>query len=131
VFCNYFVAKPQFWRLWLETCERIYAVAEAFDTELGRQLNAGITYELGTAPAKVFVIERVASMLLATDPRWRVLAYRPATRFSRAPIAAFTKQLIALDALKIAYLTYFQPEYRDTFTHLRLAMINALAKRGP
>lgn len=75
VYSNYFVAKPAFWRLWLEKCEVLFAEAELGTSELGKQLNATAVYGQSQASNKVFLLERIASLLIATQPSWRVKAY--------------------------------------------------------
>jgi hypothetical protein len=120
VYCNYFVARGAFWREWLERCERLFASAERGETALGRALAAPLDYKSQTAPAKTFVVERVASALLATQERWRVRAYDPMQLpFSSSPISALGPELAALDALKLAYLAEGRDQYLDAFFRLR------------
>ena len=120
VYCNYFIARGAFWREWLERCERLFACAERSETALGRALSAPLDYKSQAAPAKVFVMERVAATLLATGERWRVRAYNPMLLpFSSSPISAFGPALAALDALKIAYLAERREQYLDAFFRLR------------
>jgi hypothetical protein len=120
VYCNYFVARGRFWRAWLESCERIFASAERADTALGRALAAPLDYKSQSAPAKVFVVERVASALLATQAHWRVQAYDPMLLpCSSSPISALGAELAALDALKVAYLAVGREQYLQAFFRLR------------
>jgi hypothetical protein len=101
VFCNYLVAKPAFWQQWLETCERIFEVAEAGDTVLGQQLNADVRYENQSAPTKTFIIERMASLLLSTQPAWKVRTFNTMTLpIGSSALGRFAEDLMALDALK-------------------------------
>jgi hypothetical protein len=126
VYCNYFVARWVFWREWLARCERIFLSAEEGATLLGRALAAPLDYKSQSAPAKVFVIERVAAAMLATEARWRVRAYNPLLLpFSQAPISALGAELAALDALKIAYLAEGRAQYLDAFFRLRAQMARA------
>jgi len=106
IFCNFFAAKPAFWREWLAQCERIYRLAEEAATPLGSQLNRTAPHGGGTAPLKVFVIERVATLILWSQPRWVARCYDPALLPpSPAPLAAALSiaDLTVLDALKLAY----------------------------
>ncbi len=120
VYCNYFIARGTFWREWLERCERLFDCAERDDTALGRSLAAPLDYNSQAAPAKVFVMERVASALLATQGHWRVRAYNPMLLpFSSSPISTLGPALAALDALKIAYLVEGRDQYLDAFFRLR------------
>lgn len=120
VFCNYFVARGSFWHEWRERCERVFTCAERGETPLGRALAASLDYKAQTAPAKVFILERVASALLATQAHWRVRAYNPMLLpFSSSPISSLGPALASLDALKIAYLADGREQYLDAFFRLR------------
>jgi hypothetical protein len=120
VYCNYFIARGTFWREWLARCERLFASAERGDTPLGRALAAPLDYKTQTAPAKVFAVERIASVLLATQATWRVRAYNPLLLpFSSSPVSTLGPELAALDALKIAYLAEGREQYLDAFFRLR------------
>lgn len=106
IFCNFFVAKPAFWREWLAHCERIYRLAEESVTPLGRELNQVVAHGAGTAPLKVFVIERVASLILWSQPQWIARCYDPALLpLSPAPFAKTlsSADLSVLEGLKFAY----------------------------
>jgi hypothetical protein len=119
VFSNYFVARPAFWREWLSVTEAMFALCEGTETPLQRELTKSTTYT-GGAQRKVFMIERVASLLLTTQPQWRTKAYDPfafawsATRFSEHPTEAFIS-----DALKIAYREQGFAEYMVAFARVR------------
>jgi hypothetical protein len=130
VYCNYFVAKPEFWKLWLGKCEEIYRVAEEDTTELGHKLNAGISYRDAREPLKIFAIERVASWLLATH-RYAVLAYDP---WSMPPTTAsavkYRKELIQLDALKIAFSLQKSPSYFAEYKELQTRISNVEKKKA-
>lgn len=75
VYSNYFVAKPNFWRTWLAYCEDLFHEAEEGKTALAQYLNADTTHENKLLPCKSFVFERIVSLMLATQPKWRVKAY--------------------------------------------------------
>jgi hypothetical protein len=129
VFCNYFIATGVFWSEWLARCELVFDCAERGDTPLGRALAAPIDYNSQAAPMKVFIIERAASALLATQPRWSVKAYNSMLLpLSRSPISALGPQLAALDALKIAYLSERYEQYKLAFFKLR-AQVLELARK--
>ena len=128
VFCNYFVAKPAFWKVWLGCCEKIFQLCEQGDSALSRQLNTLVKHGSGMSPAKVFVIERVASFMLALDGGWRVKAYNP----MRLPMAASSKvarfkdELCRLDALKIAFCESGYPEYIQAFNEIRAEVLELI-----
>jgi hypothetical protein len=120
VFCNFFVAKPKFWRAWLGKCELIFGIAEAGTTALAARLNASTTHDGGGVPAKVFVIERIASLMLATEKHWKATAYNPMSLpWSQSHLVQFRLEMAFLDALKIAYAGQGHPQYLEAFHQLR------------
>jgi len=124
VFCNFIVAKPKFWRVWLALCELIFEVAEKNCTTLGASLNAGTNHDGKIAPNKVFMIERVASLILSTQADWKVKAYNPLLLpFSPALISRFPRELLQLDALKIAAVSQGYPQYLSMFSQLRQTLL--------
>jgi hypothetical protein len=129
VFCNYFIAKGAFWGEWLARCERIFHCAERGDNPLGRALGGQVDYNSQHAPIKVFIIERAASALLATQPRWSVKAYNSMLLpYSGSNISVLGAELAALDALKIAYLTESHEQYLQSFFRLRAQFAQSLRK---
>ncbi|MDR2188544.1 MAG: hypothetical protein LBE62_10920 [Azonexus sp.] len=103
IFCNYFLARPAFWRHWLAKAEMIFALAEKDDTPLGQQLNAACTYgNVKSFPIKVFFIERLASLLLATERQWQTRFYEPlALSFDRFFYSGKAlKDLLTLNVIK-------------------------------
>jgi hypothetical protein len=119
IFCNYFAAKPAFWRAWLEVCEQLFVLAEGGTGEIGGQLNSPSNYD-GNVQRKVFVMERIATFLLATENRWKTKASNP-FRFSASSSAGskFHLEAVLSDALKVAYTEHPLPEYRDAFIFVR------------
>ena len=122
VFCNYFVATAAFWRRWLAVNEVLFSVAEAGASGLAQLLNSPIAYGNGFAQAKVFVQERVVSLLLLGERQWRVRHYDPLhLPMSGSIVSPYSADLLVLDALKTAaiehgshrYLTLFR-QFRDT-----------------
>jgi len=114
IFCNFFVAKAPFWAEWLRGCERIFEVAERADTPLAEGLNRVVIYGAWTAPAKVFVIERVASLLLCSQSRWKAAA----PDLSSFRVEA-NPELLVLDALKIACSETGKQTYLTVYRQLR------------
>src|SRR6185312_15473260 len=122
IFCNYFVAKPGFWSEWLRQCERTYQLAEECLTPLGQELNRVVTHGAGTAPLKVFVIERVATLLLWAQRQWVVRSYDPAQLpLSPSPLARLLSiaDLSILDALKVAYERTGLERFLSLYAQLR------------
>lgn len=124
-FCNFFVASPRFWRQWLAVSESIFAQAENPAAPLAAALNRDVPHDRDIAPCKVFVIERVASFLLARQP-WRVsMDARAAMPLGSRPL------LLRLDALKVAYARDRRPEQLAQYRELRRQVVTALsAMRG-
>jgi len=130
VFCNYFLAKAEFWREWFARAERIFECAEQGASELAEDLNKAVHYGPQTAPAKVFVIERVVCALLATQAHWKVRAYNSMLLpLSGSAISAMRLELCALDALKIAYQAEPREPYLEAFFQLRARFAASTPKR--
>ena len=133
VFCNYFVAKPRFWMAWFDKCERLFSAAEKAETTLGERLNFAAQYKnemREKVQAKVFVLERVATLLLATQPDWKVTACHPAlVPFVNAPLAGYLQELKQLDALKIAAITQRSQQHIEAFTTLRDHLVQNLGRK--
>ncbi|HZF80521.1 MAG TPA: hypothetical protein VEZ89_12105 [Rubrivivax sp.] len=127
VFSNYFVARPAFWREWLALNEQLFAICEGPDSPLRQRLVQATTYP-GAAQRKVFLMERMASYLLATQARWRSVAANPfnfawsTSRLSQFPLDAFVS-----DALKIAMREQGYPEYMRAFSDVRQRFMRARA----
>ncbi len=119
IFCNYFAAKPSFWRPWLKIGEELFDLTERGEGDLAEQLNAVSNYG-GGLRRKVFVMERIATFLLTNENRWRAKASNP-FRFCASPSATarFHLEAVLSNALKVAYTVQPLPEYRDAFAFLR------------
>jgi hypothetical protein len=127
VFCNYFVAKPRFWRAWLAMCERLFDAVEAGSSDLAQALNANVDHLGGAAPTKVFVIERVASLLLTLRRDFKVRAFDPVQMPKALPsMNAMQAELCLMDALKIAYSVQPNDAYLGQFARLRSQIVERL-----
>jgi hypothetical protein len=117
VHSNYFIARPRFWRAWLAITEQLFAIAETPGDSLGARLCAPTHYRgRRDVQMKIFLMERVATWMLITNPGFRARARDPFVARSRVyklPVA------IICDALKIAYATQGRRQYRDVFLLLR------------
>jgi hypothetical protein len=114
VYSNYFLAKPRFWRAWLEVTEQLFEIAESPSGELGAALRRTTSYRgERNVQMKVFIIERIATFLLARERRFEVRARDPfaaRSRLYKVPGA------IVCDALKRAYDTQERrAQLRDLF----------------
>jgi hypothetical protein len=130
-FSNYFVARPAFWREWLAINEAMFAICEGPATPLQRALTLQTTYQGpgGGVQRKVFLQERVASLILATQAQWRSVAHDPfgmgwsTSRFREHPQEAFVS-----DALKRAYRDTGWPHYMQAFAQVRQAFLRPVAQ---
>jgi len=117
VHSNYFIAKPRFWRAWLAITEKMFALAESPDDSLGKELRTPTAYRGSRdVQMKIFVMERIATWILVTDPTFRSSVRDPfaaRARFYKLPLA------IVCDALKIAYVTQGRGQYKDVFLLVR------------
>jgi hypothetical protein len=136
VFSNYFIAKPAFWREWLALNEALYAICEGPGASDEAALKAGFTRPTsysgpaGAAQRKVFVMERAASLILATQPAWRSRAHNPygfgwsTTRLREHPTEAYIS-----DALKMAWRDQRHPQYMQAFMAVRERFRNGTLPR--
>lgn len=117
VHSNYFVATPRFWRAWLGITERLFAIAESSDDPLGEALRLPTTYRgRRDVQMKIFLMERVATWLLVTDPGFVCRVRDPfaaGARVYKLPAA------LVCDALKIAYVSQGRGQYKDVFLMVR------------
>jgi hypothetical protein len=117
VHSNYFIAKPRFWRAWLAVTETLFAIAETAQDPLGKELRAPTAYRgRNDVQMKIFVMERIATWILLSDPSFRAAVRDPfaaRSRFYKLPVA------IICDALKIAYVTQGRGQYKDVFLFVR------------
>jgi hypothetical protein len=117
VHSNYFIAKPRFWRAWLKITEQMFAIAEAAEDPLGGELRTPTEYRGSrNVQMKIFLMERIATWILATDASFKPRARNPfvaRSRIYKLPVA------IMCDALKIAYSTQGREQYKDVFLMLR------------
>jgi len=122
VFCNYFVARPAFWRAWLALADTLWQVCEGPATPLQAELTAGAT----GVQLKVCIQERLASLLLVMQPRWRSAAADP-YRHGRWPTEALRADptdAIVSDALKHALSQQGWPEFANAFGTIRQRVIS-------
>jgi hypothetical protein len=109
--CGCMVAKPRFWRQWLAISDQVFDIAQASADELGRALSSYVSYrERGAVQMKVLIMERIATLILATDSTFAVRVHRPvltSRQVGKSPLA------IVSDALKIAHRAQALSQYQD------------------
>ena len=117
VHSNFFIARPRFWRAWLAVTEQLYAIAETAGDPLGDLLRAPTHYRGSVGvQMKIFLMERVATWILCTDPSFEAWVRDPfaaRSRFYKLPVA------LICDALKIAYVIERRGQYKDVFMLVR------------
>lgn len=119
VFSNYFVARPAFWRRWLEINERLFAICEGTASELRDALLWSTSYT-GAVQRKVFLMERIASFILTVEPIWRVKSYNTFDcAWSASRLNQFRDEAVLSDALKIAMKEQGFHDYIEVFGRLR------------
>lgn len=127
VFSNYFVARPAFWREWLKLNEALYALCEGEPTPLQQALTLKTTYPGPGGEGvqrKVFLQERAASLILATQPQWRSVPHDPfGMGWSMSRLRQFPHDAFASDALKRAWRDTGWPEYLQAFGALRQKLL--------
>lgn len=127
IFCNFFVAKPSFWKAWLEKCELIWTESEEKSSPIAKGLNAIAEGHDSPASIKTFVIERIASLILATNSGWKAIAYNPLELpFSNGLISKERNALIQMDALKMAYAINGRIEYLNLYKSIVNLVIQKL-----
>lgn len=120
VFSNYFVAKPRFWRVWFKITESIFEMAEDVNHPLHSALNAGTSYREGSHQ-KVFLVERIASLLLTLQPDWRA-ASADTFSFAWSSFQSFHAKrewAYQSDALKMAFRESGHPQYMEAYQSIR------------
>jgi hypothetical protein len=130
VHSNYFIAKPRFWRAWLEVTEAMFRFAENPDDPLGKELCTPTPYRgRMNVQMKIFVMERIATWILVVNGSFVARVRDPfaaRARFYKLPVA------LVCDALKIAYVTERRGQYKDVFLMVRnlRKFLNLLVRVG-
>ena len=119
---NYIIAKPNFWRRWLHFADRLFAIAES-DTPLGKILSGDTTYGPKAIAFKVFIQERLAPVLLATE-KFKVIApdqsqYRPLFEHLFHNNLRTRRTLQTCDLLKERFCASGDQQYLDTYYKLK------------
>lgn len=125
VFSNYFVAKPEFWREWFALTEALFVIAEDVQHPLFSALNHNTTYG-ENARRKVFLSERLASLLLYLRPQFKVSVSNPfLTGWSMSKFRKHPEDAYINDALKLAFKELGFPQYMDAYRLMREKIRNS------
>ena len=129
IFCNFFVAKKVFWKIWLKNCEMIFKIAESNTSELAMALNANTNHDSHGAAVKVFVIERIASSLAAAGKIKTIKSFDPMSLpLAGSKISIYRDDLLILDALKLAYDYTQNSHFINAFYLHRSFLLSKLEK---
>ena len=124
VFSNNIVAKPVFWRQWLILANQLFDFIENSSDDDASQLASPTNYNLikDSVSMKVFIQERLASLLLATQP-FKVKAYDCSRQDNSLSLIhnleQFRHDMLVMDALKIAFCQTGLACYDDAFIQHR------------
>jgi hypothetical protein len=120
IFCNFFAAKKKVWVEWFNMCERLFELSENDNGELASLLNSNVIHSQDNYPAKVFVIERIISLLLTLNNNITVKTYNPFNLpYTSAQISKDKNILVILDSLKISFNETNYPEYIEIYLNIR------------
>ena len=127
VLANYFVARPRFWRRWNEVLEHCFTLAETPGSPLHSELNSTTLHHGQAKPRmKIFLMERVASLLLATFTTHVVASFPPfEIAFSHPYFGGVFSEVIELDALKLAFSTTGDAHYLKCYRALQDRVLRA------
>jgi hypothetical protein len=117
VYCNFFAARPSFWSHWRRAFEALFQHAEDRASPLYAALNRPAEYGK-PAQMKVFVMERMASLLLALGS-FATRNYSPFSLPLSVPFVGRLSEVVALDALKIAYADTGNADFLRVFVEAR------------
>lgn len=130
IFSNYFFAKPIFWKRWLSVCEVLFNVCENYPiiAKFHGWLNE--TSYRNKIQRKVFLIERLASLILSIDNLWKTHAHNPFLfAYSSSKLNQFPQRAIKCDALKIAFNETNNNVYLKIYNDLIIDTSNELDGR--
>ncbi len=124
VYCNYFLAKPKFWRRWLKLAEQLFQFTENTEHPFSVALTAKTFHnDVMDFSMKVFLQERLASFLISTEG-WTTRNYPIfQLRGIHTELIPFRSDLISCDALKSQYCRSGATEYINEYQRL-IASIN-------
>lgn len=135
IFRNAFAAKPVFWERWLDVTGRIMALADGPASPLRDRLNLPMPFradspDLMMGQVKLFVLERVPSLVLALHPELKAISYQPFLRpRTNSAFAEFPLESVLSDALKIAYNVQGDIIFKSAFGHIRDQVKAAMDKK--
>ncbi|MBC7916910.1 MAG: hypothetical protein H7Y28_03775 [Rhodoferax sp.] len=119
VYSNYLVAKPAFWRAWFAWTEAMFVMAEDTAHPFSASLCQPTTYGIN-AQRKVFLLERLAPLLLTLQPEFKTAEANSFNfGWSMARFRAVPEDSYINDALKRAFRDTGFPQYMTAFRKQR------------
>ncbi len=119
IFSNYFIARPAFWRAWLGLNEQLFDFCEGQESLVKYNMTEPTAYP-GGVQRKVFLMERIASLILATKSEWKCKTFNPfVLAWSASRLNQFRQEAVLNDALKMAIREQGYPEYFAAYAALR------------
>lgn len=124
VFSNYIVAKPIFWRKWFDLTESLFDICESDVDFLSDLMRHKTSYGNGVQ-RKVFLIERIASIILYLNKDLKVAVHNPfGFGWSTSKFRNYPDQTYINEALKRAYCDTGFEQFFMAFKNLRNEFIN-------
>jgi hypothetical protein len=119
IFSNYFFAKPRFWNKWIRVCEILFNACENYPKIAAMHgWTQSTTYRDGIQ-RKVFLLERIASLLLSTENYWKTHSYNPfLLAYSGSRLNKFPQEAVICDALKIAFKETGNNSYLTQYSNI-------------
>ncbi len=132
IYSNYFIAKPVFWKHWLDVCEKIFNLAEGNtqNSLLQQELNKKTSYGSG-AERKIFIIEGIASVLIKQyDYNFQSLEINE-EKSAKGTFHDIKKEALICDSLKISYQITQSKSYLDLFNQIsQNSLVNLINKKS-
>lgn len=119
VYSNYFIAKKSFWERWFSYGEMLFDLCEKSNNQLAQKIIKYVPHVSGDTPAKVFIMERLASYLLDSDPSLKVHYWNSLFKTNYFSGMSFFKNLYTLDSLKMSYKCTKAAGFLDGYFSLR------------
>ena len=127
IFCNYFLAKKNFWFEWVNLGDKLFQCAELNSSPLALELNKTTTYGIQQLPMKIFVQERIATIVLLLNSKINCLAYNTFnTGSSTTPFNQFLNEAVISDSLKMSYTRTRHSIYLNQFGVIRDGIISKM-----
>jgi hypothetical protein len=121
VYCNHFVANGSFWKKWLKINEFLFDDLEKHNSVFKNSLTKEINHETKKVELKVFIMERIVSIMLACRPDIKRSSYNIFDMPNFKETSFFSKNLfLFLDFLKISYEKNNNKIYKILFVLFRL-----------